>query len=70
MMIWCSHKWSEDSRYFNQPNLPSDLEFKGTHQDTLLKVMHGSTTVVLHCLKCGDLKSLTLIGDASKKKSV
>lgn len=64
-MCW-RHKWIEMGRYFNKPSLPTDMEFKGTHQETLLKVVHGCTTVELRCEKCGALSAHTIVGDGRK----
>ena len=64
--MWCWHEWKEKNRHYSPPTLPSECEFKGTHQDTLLKVLHGFTVIELRCENCGDLKSHTLNGNCPR----
>jgi len=60
-MCW-RHKWAERSRHYNAPEVEN---FNGTtSKDALLKVMFGTTTIILRCAVCGNLKALNVVGDA------
>jgi len=60
MCFW--HKWTERSRHFNRPELE---HFEGkTSKDAMLKMAYGTTTIILRCAVCGNLKTLNVVGDA------
>lgn len=62
MTCFWGHKWSEQSRHYNRPELEN---FEGTtSKDAMLKMAYGTTTIILRCRVCGNLKSQNVVGDA------
>lgn len=65
-MCLFSHKWQEQQRYFVPPIDWGD--FRGSNPKTLFKLTGGFTVIVLKCMKCGDVQSREVMGDAMPPK--
>ena len=63
--------WTEVSRCFTPPNERADkLKAWGAdHQDLLMKILYGFTTVELRCDQTGEVKFIQSYGNQTKKEN-
>lgn len=59
--LFCSHRWDVRVQVVARPR--RDVErMRGTDADVLLRVLQGTTSVILTCERCGTLRSDRLLG--------
>jgi len=64
-MIFHSHQWQETSRRFNESEMVPTKWESNSGNNVLLQILYGITVVELHCIKCGDIKAVRYIGNAT-----